>query len=92
MAATPRIRQPFSQDVTKYAVDAFEITPDDGNDLTEVTRAISFATAGTLRITTQDGTTINYLTGGLAAGAMHPLGVARVHATGTTVTGIVGYV
>lgn len=92
MAAEPRYRQPYSQDVTKYAVDAFEINPDDSNDLTEVTRAISFATAGTLRITMHDGTTINYLSGGLAAGVMHPIGVARVHSTGTTVTGMVGYV
>ena len=90
--AEPRIRNPDTTDVVKYAVDAFEITPNDSADLSEVTRAISFATAGTLRVTMQDGTTINYLSGGLAAGVMHPVGVERVHSTGTTVTGIVGYV
>ncbi len=88
--SVPASRQPYSQDVVKYAINAFLITPNDDTDLSEVTRAISFAVAGDLEIITQDGTTI--IIPGLAAGIMHPIGAQRVRAAGTTATGIVGYV
>ena len=90
--AVPKLRQPYSQDVTKYAVDAFLISPNDSTDLDSVTRAISFATAGALAVIMQDGTELIIPAGALAAGIMHPIGVQRVKLTGTGAGGIVGYV
>lgn len=88
--AVPKNRNPQGSEVVKYAVDAFLITPSDSTDLSEVTRAISLEVAGTLAIITQDGTTITIP--GLAVGVLHPIGAQRVLSTGTTATGIVGYV
>ena len=90
--AAPKKRNPYGSDVVKYAVDAFLVTPHDSNELSEVTRAISFGTAGTLKITTEDGTDITIPSGALAVGIMHPIGARRIWSTGTTVTNIVGYV
>ena len=90
--AVPKLRNKQGTEVVKYAVDAFLITPDDNTDLGEVTRAISFGTAGTIRIITEDGTTLTIPTGALAAGIMHPIGAQRILSTGTTVTNIVGWV
>ena len=90
--AVPKTRNPQTTSVTKYAVDAFLITPSDSTDLSEVTRAISFGTVGTLRIITQDGTTLTIPSGALAAGIMHPIGAQRVLSTGTTAANIVGWV
>ncbi len=88
----PKIRQPYSQDVVKFAVDVFLITPNDNTDLSFITRAISFASAGDLAIVTHDGTELTIPSAALAAGIMHPIGIKRVKATGTTATGIVGYI
>lgn len=88
----PKTRQPYSQDVTKFAVDVFLITPNDSADLPHVTRAISVAVAGALEIVTVDGSTVIIPSGALAAGVMHPIGASRIKAANTTATGIVGYV
>jgi len=68
------------------ALGAFDITPNDGQDLAR--QAILTCTgAGTVKVTTfkNDEVTIY-----LNAGDRFPLFVKRVHATGTTATGIVG--
>lgn len=73
--------------VTRVAL----ITPNDGADLANDTTAISFSGAGTLAIVTVGGDSVTIPDGALAVGAMHPIQVRRVLATGTTATGIVGY-
>ena len=42
---------------TDPAIRVFEITPDDGTDLPEITAAINVATPGVVRVTTEDGST-----------------------------------
>ena len=83
---------PRTNDAVEYAKDVFLITPNDSTDLTTFTRGISLGTEGDLKIDTIDGTTVTIPSGALAAGVIHPIGVARVHATGTTASDIVGYV
>lgn len=68
----------------------FLITPDDDNDLPQITRGISFATAGTLHVLTADGTNDTIPNGSLAPGGIHSLRVRRVYED-STVTGLVGY-
>jgi hypothetical protein len=70
------------------AVDAFAITPDNSNDLATVTRGIYVGVSGDLKVITLGGETVTFV--GLAAGMIHPIRVARVLATGTTATSIVG--
>lgn len=62
------------------------VTPDDGNDLPWVTRAISVATSGMVRVTTTDGSQGEIF---VAAGVPFPIRAARIWATGTTATGLV---
>lgn len=78
------------------AVNAALVTADDANDLTVVTRGISFATAGALKVTMMGdnataGATVVIPSGALAAGLIHPLRVRRIWATGTTAASIVAY-
>ncbi|QQA43759.1 spike base protein, RCAP_Rcc01079 family [Pelagovum pacificum] len=65
----------------------FAITPDDGADLAIATRAIVAATSGHVRVTTIDGSEGTLF---VAAGAPMPVRVARVWATDTDATGLVG--
>lgn len=44
--------------------------------------------AGTLRVTTINGTVVNFASGELAAGVQHPIRISRVHSTGTTATAV----
>lgn len=67
------------------------VTPSDSTDLTAPSRAISFGTAGALKVTTVGGETVVIPSGALAAGIMHPLRVARIHSTSTTAANIVAY-
>ena len=67
------------------ATDVSEIVPDDGTDLPYLTKALNVATNGTVRITTEAGTTTDVF---VAAGVVFPLRVRRVWATGTTATGL----
>lgn len=68
------------------------ITPNDSADLDKTVRALNVATSGTVRVTTMGdeydtGDTIDLY---IAAGIAFPIRAVRVHATGTTATGIVG--
>lgn len=66
-------------------------TPSDDDSLANVTRGISFVTAGDLKVTTAGGDTVIIPNGALAAGIVHPLRVAKVFLTGTGAAGIVLY-
>lgn len=63
------------------------ITPSDAADLAQATRALNVAAAGTVRVTTVGGDTADVY---VAAGTTFPIRARRVHATGTTATGIRG--
>lgn len=73
----------------EYAKTCALVTPSDAADLTFVSRAISFGTAGALRITTEAGDDVTIPSGALAAGVLHPIGASRIWATGTTAASIV---
>jgi hypothetical protein len=63
------------------------VTPSDGTDLTNVTRALFIGGAGNLVVIDQSGNTTTFT--GVAAGTLLTLRVTRVKATGTTATNIV---
>ena len=65
---------------------AFNVTPDNNNDLEHVTRAVVLNVAGVLKVTTADGDTVTTPT--LNAGQFHPMSVRRIWSEGTTATGI----
>lgn len=67
------------------------VTPSDSVDLTYVTRGISLAAAGALKVVTHGGETVVIPSGALTAGIIHPLRVTRIWSTGTDATGIVAY-
>ncbi|MEL6959404.1 MAG: hypothetical protein AAGL89_10680 [Pseudomonadota bacterium] len=68
------------------AVRIFPVSPDDGVDLPEVSRAINVATTGAVRITTVGGTTATIY---VAAGMAFPVRAKRIWQTGTDATGVV---
>jgi hypothetical protein len=66
---------------------AFAVTPSDGSDLSTWALALYVAGSGDVRVTTWGGETVTFA--GVPAGVL-PVRVRRVHATGTTATGIIG--
>lgn len=71
------------------AADVFPITPNDGADLSNTTRAIRAAGAGNVVLITLSG---QQRTCAFAAGETRPIRATRVLATGTTATGLEGMV
>ena len=67
---------------------AVAVTPSDSTALANPARALFVGGAGTLTLDTTGGET-SVLFGAVPAGATITLGVTKVHATGTTATGIV---
>ncbi|HUF56671.1 MAG TPA: hypothetical protein VMM55_08950 [Thermohalobaculum sp.] len=65
---------------------AADIVPADGTDLAVTSRALYVGGAGDLRVTMAGGQTVTFAN--LAPGIL-PVRVRRVHATGTTASGIV---
>lgn len=65
--------------------DLANVTPSDEVDLPETSQMIYIAGAGTLRVTTRGGMTV---TTPVLHPGWHPLELVRIHATGTTATGI----
>lgn len=61
------------------------VTPDDGADLSHVSQWVFIGTPGTLTVTTQGGQTLT--TPEMPAG-WHLMELVRIHATGTTASGI----
>ncbi len=79
------VERSMSGPVTK----ATAITADDGNELAEITRALSVNVTGDVKLTTSDGDTVVVT---LTAGMLHPIRARKVFATGgTTATGIIGW-
>ena len=78
-----------SKSTTDPALGSFPITPADGADLATNIRAITLNAGGTLSWVALDGTT--QTTGALPAGT-YPLLASRIRATGTTATGLTGWV
>lgn len=72
-------------DQTVSGVDIVPVTPSNTVDLPTAARAIRARVAGDLRITTYKGVVRNTY---IAAGEVLPVVAIRVHATGTTATGI----
>lgn len=68
----------------------FDITPSNGTDLAQVTRAVMVAGPGDLTVTLKNGDTITLP--GLTPGVIYPVRAARVFATGTTATGVKGLI
>lgn len=64
---------------------AAAVTPNDAQDLAYVTRSIWVGTQGDLKVTMQGGETLTYP----AAIGQMSLRVSRIHAAGTTASGIV---
>lgn len=69
----------------------FPITPNDNTDLVTNIRGVVIGTAGgTLSYVGWDGKT--YTTGPLPVGGPYPICITRLRATGTTATGITGFI
>lgn len=64
-------------------------TPSDSVDLPDRPRAIAIGTAGTLTITTEDGTDVTIPANCLAVGIWHPMRPVRIKATGTSAAEII---
>jgi hypothetical protein len=68
---------------------AFAVTPNDGADLAVITRGLYVGTGGDLSLVLKgDAAAVSFA--GVASGSVLPLRVARVRATGTTASDIVG--
>lgn len=74
--------------LTSPAVSGQNITPSDSTPLITATRCLYVGGAGDLRIELVGGDIVTL--SGVVAGAIYPLRVAQVLATGTTATGLVG--
>lgn len=74
------------QTLSSPVTGAVAVTPADDTDLAEISLNLYIGTAGTLKVTMFDGTTVSYAA--IAAGR-HPLRVKRVWATGTSAANIV---
>ncbi len=82
---------PFSTNATGLdapALHAFAITPDDNNDLAIATRGIYVGVGGDVAVVTAGGETVTLKNA--SAGTTLPVRVARVKATGTTATNLIG--
>lgn len=71
------------------ASDFFAVVPDDGNDLPQHIRALSVSVGGAVKVNKRDGSTTTIT---LPAGTFPAINIARIWATGTTATGLVGLV
>ena len=71
------------------AVNAYEITPDDDNDLDVVLRAFYVGGDGDVKLETVKGDVVTLV--GLIAGTYHPIRVKKIYDTDTTATDIVGF-
>jgi hypothetical protein len=80
----------FSQSLTSPVIDGFAVTPSDGVDLPEQTRALYIGGGGAVSCVLAGGATLTFA--GLLAGTVLPVRVRRVRATGTTATSILGLV
>ena len=78
----------FATGLDSPAVHGFAITASDTVDLGQITRAVYVGGAGDVKIKTLGGETVTF--SGAPVGMLLPVRVARVFATGTTATLLVG--
>jgi hypothetical protein len=86
------MKNPFSNRAPALsgpALDILPVTPSDAADLSEVAVALYIETGGSVTFTTPRGTV---RTVDLPDMSILPVGAVRVHATGTTATGIHAFV
>jgi hypothetical protein len=76
--------------LTGPASSGFPITPDDALALPETTRALYVGIGGSLVVEMASGAVLTFA--GVADGALLPLRVSRVRASGTTASGLIGLV
>jgi hypothetical protein len=67
---------------------AFSVTPSDGEDLALATRGLMVAVAGNVSVVTTGGDTVTLPA--LQPGIQYAIRAARIRATGTTATGLIG--
>lgn len=72
------------------ATHGFSITPNDGADLPEITRALYVGGPGAIVVVMLSGAEL--VVSGVAAGTVLPVRARRVKATGTTATAMLGLV
>lgn len=77
---------------------ALAVTPSDtanlappSGDPNKATRALLIGGAGNMQLDMADGSTVTLTFPATACGLMLPIAVKKVHATGTTATGIVAF-
>ena len=80
----------FSTGLESPVTHGFAVTPDDGEDLPELVRALYVGSGGALALVLASGAPVTL--SGVAGGTVLPLRAARVLASGTTAGGIVGLV
>ncbi len=73
------------------AANAFSITPDDGADLAQITRALYCGASGDIAVIMKDSNAVVTFKG-VPAGIILPLRVKKIMATGTTATDLCGLV
>lgn len=78
----------FSAGLESPASHGFAITPNDGLDFAETTRALYIGGPGAVAVIMGSGAELIFQ--GLPAGAILPVRARRLKATGTTATAIVG--
>lgn len=83
----PNALAPRHRRLSDPAIAAFDVFPNDSQDLAHVASALNVATPGTVRVTTEDGSTADIT---VHPGHAFPIRVRRVWLTGTTATGIRG--
>lgn len=79
---------PQASGLSAPALDAAAITPSDAASLPDPVRAIYVGAGGNLRVRMLSGEIVTFA--GVLGGAVYPLRVAQVLATGTSATGLVG--
>ncbi len=82
------VNQPTPQ---SPAVSMVAITPSDDTDLTTAVRSIYIGVGGDVCVIDTAGNTVTHV-GAPQGGYIGPFHVARVKATGTTATSLIGYV
>ena len=77
---------PQQKDYVSPVFGGVAVTPNDGADLVDTTRALNVASSGVVSVVTLDGSILDLY---IAAGIVFPIAVKRVRSTGTTAGGIV---
>lgn len=70
------------------ATHGFEITPNDGSDLAETTRAIFVGVSGDITVVLVSGANLTF--SGVIGGTVLPIRVQAVKSTGTTAANLLG--